>query len=178
MKITGYQLQQAIKARQKTRDLLQGQFSGSLYKFEDEQKRDPISISGDLERLEREIAQVQTAQGVYNTKVVVTFEKKDISLLQAIKQVGGLDRLSSLWTGVAKQSAGTLSTGRRSRYDPYGAHAVRDKEQEYAKETVSSEDAIQAAEKWSKKARNLRACISAGNAREIELNVNPELFED
>ena len=103
--------------------------------------------------------------------------KNDISLLQAIKQIGGLDRLSNLWTGVAKQSAGTLNSGRRSRYDPYGAHAVRDKEQEYAKETVSSEDAIKAAEKWSKKARTLRACISAGNAREIELDINPELFE-
>lgn len=107
----------------------------------------------------------------------MTFEGQDISLLQAVKQVGGLNRLANLWTGVASQSAGTLSTGRRSRYDPYGRHAVRDKEQEYAKETVSSEDAIRAAETWSKKARSLRACISAGNARQIELNVNPELID-
>ena len=177
MKITGYQLQQAIKARQKTRDLLQGQFNGSLSKFEDEDKRSAIDIATDLERLEAEIAAIQTVQGVYNTKVMLTFEDSSISLLQAVKQVGGLNRLANLWTGVAERCSGATSQGRRGRYDPYGHQSVRDKEQEYAKETVTAEQAIEAAEKASKKARTLRACISAGNAREIDLDINPELVD-
>lgn len=176
MKLTGYQLQQAIKSRQEDRDLLNGQFSGSLFKFEDEDKASPVSIADALTRAEAEIAQLQTAQGVYNTKVTITVDGQDISLLQAIKQVGGANRLANLWKEVAKQSAGALSTGRRNRFDPYGHAAVRDKEQEYAKATVSAEEAIKLAKATSKKARDLRAAISAGNARQVELDVNPELF--
>jgi hypothetical protein len=176
MKLTGYQLQQAIKARQEDRDLLQGQFSGSLFKFEDEVKRDPVEIAQDLERAEREIAQLQAAQGVYNSKVTITVAGQDISLLQAIKQVGGANRLANLWKQVAQQSAGTLGGGRRNRYDPFGHGAVRDKEQEYAKATVSAETAVEKAKESAKAARAMSAAISAGNAVEMEVEVNPELL--
>lgn len=176
MKITGYQLQQAIKARQETRDLLQGQFNGSLYKFADEDKRNPVEIADDLIKAEAEIAQLQAAQGVYNAQVTITVGGHDISLLQAIKQVGGANRLANLWKGVAQQTAGALATGRRSRFDPYGAGGVRDKEQEYAQQTVTAEVAIEKAQEASKAARELRAAISAGNAREVEIQINPELL--
>jgi hypothetical protein len=176
MKITGYQLQQAIKSRQEDRDLLTGQFSGSLFKFEDEEKRLPADIASDLTKAEREIAQLQTAQGLYNTKVTITVGGQDISLLQAIKQVGGANRLAALWKAVAQQSAGTLDKGRRSRYDPYGHAAVRDPDQEYAKSTVSAETAVAKAKEASKVARDLRAAISAGNARQVEVELNPELL--
>lgn len=177
MKINGYKLQQAIKSRQEDRDLLNGQFSGSLYKFEDEQKRDPVDIAADLAKAEREIAHLQSVQGLYNTKVVITVDGQDITLLQAIKQVGGANRLANLWKQVAAQSAGTLRSGRRNRYaDPFGAPGVRDREQEYAKATVDAETAIQKAKEAAKAARELRAAISAGNAKEVELDVNPELL--
>lgn len=176
MKVTGYALQQAIKARQEDRDLLQGQFSGSLFKFEDEVKRNPVEIAEDLEKVEREIAQLQAAQGVYNTKVTITVGGQDISLLQAIKQIGGANRLAGLWKGVASSTAGTLSAGRRNRYDPYGSASVRDKEQEYAKATVTAEDAINKAKETSKAARAMRAAISAGNATSVEVEINPELL--
>ena len=176
MKVTGYQLQQAIKARQEDRDLLQGQFSGSLFKFEDEEKRSPVEIAQDLEKAEREIAQLQATQGVYNTKVTITVGGQDISLLQAIKQIGGANRVAGLWKAVAQQSAGALSHGRRNRYDPYGHGAVRDKEQEYAKSTVSAEEAIERSKATSKAARAMRAAISAGNAKSVDVEVNPELL--
>jgi hypothetical protein len=176
MKLTGYQLQQAIKARQEDRDLLQGQFSGSLFKFEDEVKRAPTEIADDLAKAELEIAQLQAAQGVYNTKVTITVGGQDISLLQAIKQIGGANRLASLWKGVAQQSAGALSQGRRNRFDPYGHGSVRDKEQEYAKATVSAETAIEKSKATSKAARAMRAAISAGNAKSVEVEINQELL--
>lgn len=176
MKINGYRLQQAIKSRQEDRDLLNGQFSGSLFKFEDEVKRSPVEIAADLLKVEQEIAQLQAAQGVYNTKVVITVDGQDITLLQAIKRVGGANRLANLWKQVAQQSAGTLPNGRRNRYDPYGHGAVRDKEQEYAKATVDAETAIQKAKEAAKAARELRAAISAGNAKEVDVDVNPELL--
>lgn len=176
MKITGYQLQQAIKSRQEDRDLLSGQFNGSLFKFEDEDKRNPVDIAADLLKAEQEIAHLQSAQGVYNTKVVITVDGQDMTLLQAIKRVGGANRMANIWKNVAQQTAGTLATGRRNRYDPYGTHSVRDKEQEYAKATVDAETAIQKAKEASKAARELRAAISAGNAKEIEVEVNPELL--
>ena len=176
LKITGYQLQQAIKARQEDRDLLQGQFNGSLFKFEDEKKRDPVDIADDLAKAEREIAQLQAVQGVYNSKVTITVGGQDVSLLQAIKQVGGANRLATLWKNVATQTAGTLSSGRRNRYDPYGSGAIRDKEQEYAKATVSAEIAIEKAKTTSKAARAMRAAISAGNAKQVDVEINPELL--
>jgi hypothetical protein len=51
-----------------------------------------------------------------------------------------------------------------------------DKDQEYAKATVDAETAIEKAKDASKAARELRAAISAGNAKEIELDINPELL--
>lgn len=176
MLVSGYALQQAIKARQEDRDLLQGQFNGSLFKFEDEEKRDPVEIAQDLEKAEREIAQLQAAQGIYNTKVTITVGGQGISLLQAIKQIGGANRIAGLWKGVANQTAGTLSRGRRNRYDPYGSPSVRDKEQEYAKATVSAETAIEKSKATSKAARAMRAAISAGNAKQVEIDINPELL--
>ncbi len=177
MRTTGYALQQAIKARQKTRDLLTGQFNGSLTKFENETKRNPLDISDDLERLEREIAELQTAQGLYNTKVLITFDGKDITLLQAVKQIGGLNRITNLWTSVAERSAGaSILTGRRQHYgDTYDN--VRDKDQDYAKETVSADTAIEKVQASAKKARMLQACISAGNAREVDLTLRAELLD-
>lgn len=176
MKVNGYKLQQAIKSRQEDRDLLTGQFNGSLFKFEDEEKRAPVEIAADLLKAEQEIAQLQAIQGLYNTKVVITVDGQDITLLQAIKRVGGANRLANLWKQVAQQSAGTLAAGRRARFDPYGHGAVRDKEQEYARATVDSETAITRAKDAAKAARELRAAISAGNAKEVDLDVNPELL--
>ena len=42
---------------------------------------------------------------------------------------------------------------------------------------MDADTAIRLAQESSKKARTLRACISAGNAREIELDLNPELIQ-
>lgn len=176
MKVTGYNFQQAIKARQEDRDLLQDQFSGSLFKFEDEEKRSAVEIAKDLEKAEREIAQLQAAQGVYNSKVTITVGGQDISLLQAIKQIGGANRLANLWKGVAQSSAGTLGTGIRNRYDPYGSGSVRVKDQEYAKATVTAEVAIEKSKETSKLARAMRAAISAGNAQTVDVKINPELL--
>jgi hypothetical protein len=83
MKVNGYKLQQAIKSRQEDRDLLNGQFNGSLYKFEDEDKRNPVEIANDLTKAEQEIAYLQSVQGLYNTKVVITVDGQDVTLLRS-----------------------------------------------------------------------------------------------
>jgi hypothetical protein len=172
MKVTGYQLQAAIKGRQEMRDLLQGEFQRSLFKFEDEDKRSPSEIAEELDQAERDIAALQAAQGLYNTMVTVTIGGETVSLLQAVKQVGGANRLANLWKGVAGSDTG----GRHRHYDMFGGPAVRDKDQEVAKAMVTSQEAIELTQAASQRARELRAAIQAGNSVEMSVNVDPALL--
>lgn len=169
-KVTGIQLQASIKELQESRDLVQAQFESSLQKFSDEQKRDPIEIAEQVERYERKIADLQAAQGVYNAKVRVTVEGQEMSLLSAVKQVGGANRIVNLWKGVATRGAKT-----RERFNLYGDVMVRNKDQEVAKETVSADKAIEMVQAASKRARALRAAIQYGNAVEIDLGFEVDL---
>lgn len=170
MKVTGYQLQSSIKELQESRDLLQGQFAGSLHKFDDEQKRDPVELASAIEGFERRIADLQAAQGVYNAKVRVTVDGQEMSLLAAVKQVGGANRIVNLWKGVANSGA-----EKRERLSLYGDRLTRNKDQEVAKETVSADKAIEMVQVASKRARALRAAIQFGNSVEIDLGFAVDL---
>lgn len=170
MKVNGIQLQGSIKELQESRDLLQGQFAGTLHKFEDEQKRDPIELASKIETFERKIADLQAAQGVYNAKVRVTVDGQEMSLLSAVKQVGGANRIVNLWKGVA-----TSGAERHERLSLYGDRLTRNKDQEVAKETISADKAIEMAQAASKRARALRAAISFGNSVDVELGFDVEL---
>jgi hypothetical protein len=171
VKVTGYQLQSAIKELQESRDLLQKQFEGSLHKFEDEKKRDPIELASEIERYERRIADLQAAQGVYNARVNVSIEGQQMTLLSAVKQVGGANRIVNLWKGVAGANAKDADIYGYSRRE----RMVRSKEQEVAKETVSADKAIELVQTASKRARALRSAIQFGNAVEIDLGFSVEL---
>ncbi len=103
----------------------------------------------------------------------VTVGGETITLLQAVKQVGGAGRVANLWKSVA--DASTLS--RRSRYDPYGGGpAVRDPEQEVAKAQVTAQEAIELTKAASKRARALRAAIQTGNSQPMDIDINPALL--
>jgi DNA repair exonuclease SbcCD ATPase subunit len=163
MKTNGIQLMASIKKLQKRRDLLQSQFEGSLQKFDDEKKRDPVELAAEIERYERQIADLQAAQSVLNSKVRITVDGQEMSLLAAVKQVGGAERIVSLWTGVA-----TAGAKQRERYG-FMDRSVRNKDQETAKDTVSADKAIEMAQVASERASALRAAISYGNAVDVEL---------
>jgi hypothetical protein len=105
---------------------------------------------------------------------MVTVNGELISLLQAVKAVGGANRLANLWKEVAGINAHSLH--HRRRYDPYAGQQVREEGQEYAKETVTSREAGEKARAASKKARAVQAAISFGNAQEIDIDINPELL--
>lgn len=170
MKTNGIQLMASIKKLQKRRDLLQSQFEGSLQKFDDEKKRDPVELASEIERYERQIADLQAAQSVLNSKVRITVDGQEMSLLAAVKQVGGAERIVSLWTGVA-----TSGAKQRERYGGFMDRSVRNKDQEVAKDTVSADKAIEMAQVASERASALRAAISYGNAVDVELGFDVTL---
>jgi hypothetical protein len=174
MKITGIQLQHAITARKEIRDLLQSEFNGSLSKFECEEKRDPVEIANELDRVEREIAALQAVQGLYNTQVKVTVGDQTITLLQAVKSVGGANRIANIWKDVV--GTNTRSLSRRGRYDAYSGPQFRDKDQEYAKETITVQQAGELARAASKQARAIQAAIAYGNAQSVEIEVREDLL--
>jgi hypothetical protein len=92
-----------------------------------------------------------------------------MSLHRAVKLIGSANRVKNQWK--------TASQENPNPYSPYGAQRTREKENEYAERTVPVEEALQLSEAAGKQAAALKRAIRAGNATEIELEMDAALFE-
>lgn len=159
MKVTGYKLQQAIKEQVSRRELAESRFEGSLKKFPDETKPDPIKLMADYQDAEKRIASLQTAQADYNLKVQVEVEGEKMSLLEAVKQIGGLQRVEKKWRTAATEE-----------HDRYGG-TTRDRDSLVAQRQVPSESCVEFAKTAAKRVRALRYAIQKGDATELDMKV-------
>jgi len=71
MEVTGYTFKEAIKMAILELDTVRSTFEESLYVFAGEERQDPVEIAKQIEKLEGQIAQLQTAQAEYNLTVIV-----------------------------------------------------------------------------------------------------------
>lgn len=163
MKTTGYALQQAIREATKERDLADSRFSGSLKAFPDEKKPSPLKISDEIEAAERRIATLQAAQARYNLAVTVEADGRTMTLQEAVKLLGGAQRLEEKWREAAKEEA-----------DRYGSD-TRDAGSIIRVRQVDNEKCVELARKHARRVNGIRYAIGKGNATEVEIDIDLSL---
>ncbi len=165
MKVSGYQIREALKRQELRRSALQLQAKDSLWKFTGETKSTPQEIMAKLEAAETAIATLQTLQDRYNLQTTVL----GVPLTRAVKQVGAAGRLEKLWRELAMSSGNDVFHR--------GAVTERNKESEFAVKQISIDEAMKKAFEAATIAGNLRAAIAKANANEIEFEgLDPALF--
>jgi len=168
MKINGYKIREALKEHELRKEAAQKQFSGTLKKFPGETKPEPQEVATAFLKAETAIAKLQVVQMRYNLEVEVDVLSETMTLAEIIKRVGGLGRMEKMWKGVIP--------GGKERY-VYGDEDTRDPNQVRAEPTLEPGKAVDLATTAAKTAGAFRAAIATGNAREIEIDLDPALFE-
>lgn len=171
MKLTGYKLQHKLKQLEQLKEVYAQQFTENIMQFEsNDEKLVLAEVFANYTSVEKKIAKIQAAQTQYNLNVKVNVLGEDMSLLEAVKLVGGAGRSEKMWKDVVKSGSGSTI---RHRF----TEATRSKDQEYAKKAISTEEAIKHSQLATKVASSLREVIQTANATEIELNLDETLFE-
>jgi hypothetical protein len=169
MNITGYKIREQLRQLSLRIKTLQATYKESLFVFlnESTEDNDPRLIAAKISTLERQTTALQEVQAKYNLGVKVAVGGGLMSLLHAIKLIGGAGRLESMWRTAA------TSTGRSRWGDPL---TERDADKDYAQRRIPVEEALTLASEASKRASEVRTAIAVGNAREVEMDVDPALF--
>ena len=151
---------------------LNGQFSGSLFRFlqPTEEKPDPRNLMKTYVECERKVALLQTAQATYNVRVTVEVLGETMLLQQAVKLIGCANRVKNNWLSASKNSPDN------NNYSAY-LDMVRDKSNDYAQRVVNVEECLRLSREAADFAAALKQAIRAGNAQEIEADIDSSLFE-
>lgn len=169
MLVTGYALREAIKQWELRKDASNRVFEDSLKIFPGEDKPHPSKLIEEYLAAEVAIAQLQTAQAMYNLEVTFDFEERLITLCEAVKSLGGYSRVEKLWRTAAGGS-------KKDRY--YGGTAdERDPAKTYAVQVVSPMQGVEQSTIAAKRASALRAGIATGNATSKAIVLNPALLK-
>lgn len=172
MQVTGYKLREALRRWQLRRETAAVQFPETLKVFPGEEKAKPEEMAAIVEKAERAIAALQTAQLRYNGAVNVPYKGSEIPLITAIKLCGALGRVEKLWRLAA--------TGKRDKYAHYRSDdPTRIKEGEiFAKRAISPEEAAAHVAFMGAELGALREAISIGNASSKDIkDLDASLFE-
>lgn len=158
MKVNGFQIKQAIREQTEERDLAESRFDGSLKAFPGEDKPKPTALADVMDQCERRIARLQTTQARYNLAVQVTVEGQGMTLQEAVKALGGAERLEKKWRDAAKEET-----------DRYGGD-TRDKDSVVRSRQVSSDQCAELARTAMRRRNAINYAIQKGNAVEIDLS--------
>lgn len=167
MKLTGYQLREAIKAQAAKRDFAASQFSDTLKAFPGEAKPPPEAVMKQLIDSENALAALQVAQMRYNLVVPIADVPGVATLAQAIKLIGGIARAEKLWRGAASP-----------KVDRYALHKSDERSTDtiVAKPTVAREAAHEHAMQLARHAAKLRQAIANANATVVEIDLDSGLL--
>jgi len=152
---------------------LRNQFNGSFYKFDDEKKLTPVEVGDAIVTVESQIARIQEVQAQYNLAVQVDLRGKEITLLRAIKLVGGMGRVEGMWRKVANPK----SRRRYSYEDGPEGPSERREDVVVAKPVMTDDECTSRAIASMELAGALRAAIANGNTTEISLDIDPDLSD-
>lgn len=160
MKVTGYQLREAIKQQELRRDAAVRAFPSALKAFPDElPEQSPIELSSLCLEAEARIASLQTAQMAYNLKVRVTVAGENMPLAAAIKLIGGISRAEKMW-----RSAVAPKVDRYSFSDE-----TRKTDEVVKRPTISTKDAQARVVALARQTSAMREAIALGNATAVEI---------
>lgn len=162
MRVTGYQLRDALKTYELRAEAANRAFEPSLVRFASETKKTPDEVAREYTAAHDAIARLQVAQMKYNLAVTVKVGAMSMTLAEAIKRMAAPVRIAKLW----KEAMGK----KKDRYGLSGVEVVRDKDKEYAVASVTAEEATAFAQKSAKEAAAYRSAIAVGNAQEVDID--------
>lgn len=165
MQVNGFKLQLVLKRLTAQRELELSRFGDTLWVFEgDDGKATPDQVAERYLELERKIAKVQVAQTVYNNSITIEPEGfEPMPLQHAVKFIGGLTRLERLWKSTVKPK----ETPRWARSDD--GQKVRDKEKDYARARLNTDELMKRTMDLNKLVSNLRGAIQTGNGTVVDV---------
>lgn len=167
MKVTGYQLREAIKRQVQRTEMAKDVFRSSYVGFDDDTK-DPVKAGCLFLESGTNVALLQAAQQRYNDSVGVSHKGGIISLAVAVKLVGHLGAYEKEWRTIASQK----------KERSYGSDPTleRDTTKVYAKRLITTDEAFAFAEAAGKEAAQLRAAIATANNIERDIDLPATLF--
>lgn len=167
MKVTGYQLREAIKRQVQRCEMAKDVFRGSYVGFDGEDK-DPVAAGTMFYEAGTSVALLQAAQQRYNDRVTVTHKGEPITLAVAVKLIGHLGAYEKEWRTIASQK----------KERSYGSDPTleRDTTKIYAQRLISTATAFSLAEAAGKDAAQLRAAIATANNTELDIDLPETLF--
>jgi len=169
MKVTGYQIREAVRRHELARDTSAQMFKKALHVFEDEEKIHPREVMKQFKSAEDAVVLLQEAQQKYNLAVLVDVQGKQMTLCSAVKRLGGAGRAEKMWRDSVVEKEDRYAMNERLE---------RNKDTIRAKKTLTFDEAIDAANKAAGLAGALRAAVAMGNSREVELEgLDPSLLK-
>ena len=170
--VSGYKIREAIRQLEVKKSALRNQFNSAFYVFEDEDKLAPVEIGNAIDVIESQIARLQEVQARYNLEVQVPFKGDEISLLRAIKLVGGKGRIEGMWRKVSNPKS------RRYSYDDnVGGPSERRDDVTVSKAVMKDSECTDEAIKSMELAGALRAAIANGNTTQLSMDCDADLTD-
>jgi len=163
MKVTGVGIQFAIQQQNKKIKMLDKKFKNGIKRFENDPKEDLVAISKEIEQNELLVAQLQSILTNYNLRNMLDFDGERITLAEAIKITGVLDRTEVRWRGTVED---------RDRYD---RGEQRSNDTQYREYSMTFDDRAAQQEKAQLKAARMRKTIQLANALPVELEVSRDM---
>ncbi len=171
MTVTGNRILDALDFLRERVKTLDAQIQASLFAFEGEPPpQDPRDLMTELDGVQGRIARLQEVQSAYNLRVEVEVQGERISLQRVLQLVAAANRAKALWAKAASpEPANPYAYGMSTR--------TRDKDNEYAQAVVPLPEAQELVNAATRRALAFKQAIRSGNAREVEMDVEVDLFE-
>ena len=169
MKVTGYQLREAIKRATQRAEMSRNVFKDSATGFEDESK-DPMTSATAFDNCGVDVALLQALQQQYNQTVMlegISVRNAPVSLAVGVKLVGHAGAIEKEWRNMA--------SAKRERYGSDPA-TERDNTKTYAKKLVTPAMAMRQSEICGAFAAKLRAAIAVANNTALDMDIDPALL--
>jgi len=176
MKTTGYKLQAAIKRAKSGKEIQNHLFNENLFQFVTEDNVDTGTVWESWLKDEKRVVKLQVLQQEYNQAVKVKVMGEEISLTEAVKQLGVATRAERVWKSAAKGS--TYKTRAARRWDSDTNARTRDAGTQYAKPVFTVDFCQEKAKSYGMVSGALKEAIQNGNAKEVDLaEATESLFE-
>lgn len=168
MKVTGYQLREAIRRHELTRDTAYNMFQKVQHVFEGEKKVHPREVMQDFLRAEEAVVKLQEAQQKYNLEVSVDVQGQKLTLCSAVKRLGGAGRAEKMWRDAVCE--------KKERYGSSYQQLERQEGTIVAQKVLGYEETLTAANKAAGYAGALRAAVALGNSTVVDISLDETLL--
>jgi hypothetical protein len=159
LKVTGYQIREALRRIESERKIAIEQSKDSLWHFKGEEGNTFEEVMNAYQQADYQISVLQVLQQYYNQTVLVDLRGSILPLALLVKMVGSWGRLEKMWREACSNKRG-------SYYEP---EKQRDPTMIYASRTVPVKTAMLKANEASSLLTHIRQEIAKANATTLEI---------